>query len=138
MKKELLVSADALREAGLPTAEPPQRPLPALGSTVIASIADTQLIGAPLCHAPAFVTGYVSDKNKPDDGPIGIEAMILIGNFLSQHLPIHTPQGPQHMPRMMGGALVYSRDPSPGTWRSVQEHAEVAGMVVIVPRSQVH
>jgi hypothetical protein len=88
MKKPLLVSADALRDAGLPDPEPPQRTLPALGSTVIASIADSQLIGAPLCHAPAFVTGYVTDKAKPDDGPVGIEAMILIGNFLSQHLPV--------------------------------------------------
>jgi len=136
--KPLLTSADALRGAGLPDPEPPQRTLPALGSTVIASIADTQLIGAPLCHAPAFVTGYVTDKAKPDDGPVGIEAMILIGNFLSQHLPVHTPQGPQPMPRMMAGALVYSRDPSPGTWRSVQEHAEVAGLAVIAQRSAVH
>jgi hypothetical protein len=129
--KPLLVSADALRDAGLPDLEPPQRTLPALGSTVIASIADSQLIGAPLCHAPAFVTGYVTDKAKPDDGPVGIEAMILIGNFLSQHLPVHTPQGPQHAPRMVPAALVYSRDPAPGTWRSLQDHAELLGLAVV-------
>ena len=140
MKKELLVSAEAANSAlGEVASQPPAeaQQLPALGLTVIVTVGDPNLVGSPLIHLPAIVTNYMAVKGAKDATPTHIEATAIVGQGAAQVWQVATPQGPRAAIRMESVVASYSKIPALGTWRWLNEHAEVAGANVITP-GQVH